>query len=167
MEQQQFSIDQLKDAIELAIYQYWQEEIFSEYKAVREFQPNLHNATIKRFQDYDYQLSDIQRKQVAFHSSQHYITRSISSGRVSEYSNMGLIKHESSKKARYLPIRNLFSRSQSAIQALKPCFMMSPMSVAQYLEAGKFEFDVIIMDEASQILPKECIFFHRCHIVIF
>lgn len=45
--------------------------------------------------------------------------------------------------------------------------MMSPMSVAQYLEAGKFEFDVIIMDEASQILPKECIFFHRCHIVIF
>ena len=34
---------------------------------------------------------------------------------------------------------------------------MSPMSVAQYLEAGKHEFDIIVMDEASQIRPEEAL----------
>ena len=39
----------------------------------------------------------------------------------------------------------------------KPCFMMSPLSVAQYLEPGRFQFDIVIMDEASQILPENAI----------
>jgi very-short-patch-repair endonuclease len=34
---------------------------------------------------------------------------------------------------------------------------MSPISVAQYLEPGKFEFDIVIMDEASQIKPQDAI----------
>ena len=41
--------------------------------------------------------------------------------------------------------------------ALKPCFMMSPMSVAQYLRPGQFEFDLLVMDEASQIKPEDSI----------
>lgn len=40
---------------------------------------------------------------------------------------------------------------------LKPCFLMSPMSVAQYLQPGKFHFDLIIMDEASQIRPEDAL----------
>ena len=44
-----------------------------------------------------------------------------------------------------------------AIKALKPVFMMSPMSVAQFLEPGQHEFDVVIMDEASQIQPHEAL----------
>ncbi len=43
------------------------------------------------------------------------------------------------------------------MQALKPCWMMSPMSVAQYLEPGKPDFDLVIMDEASQIRPEEAL----------
>jgi len=35
--------------------------------------------------------------------------------------------------------------------------MMSPMSVAQYLKPGLFDFDLVIMDEASQILPEDAI----------
>lgn len=35
--------------------------------------------------------------------------------------------------------------------------MMSPMSVAQYLIPGKFNFDLVVMDEASQIRPEEAL----------
>ena len=35
--------------------------------------------------------------------------------------------------------------------------MMSPMSVAQYLEPGKVRFDLVIMDEASQIRPEDAL----------
>jgi superfamily I DNA and/or RNA helicase len=44
-----------------------------------------------------------------------------------------------------------------AIQALKPVMMMSPLSVAQFLIPGKQKFDLLVMDEASQIQPVDAI----------
>ena len=41
--------------------------------------------------------------------------------------------------------------------ALKPCFMMSPLSVAQYLEPGRLVFDLVVMDEASQLKPEDAL----------
>jgi hypothetical protein len=41
-----------------------------------------------------------------------------------------------------------------AIGAIKPCFMMSPLTVAQLLDASNSRFDLVIFDEASQ-LPQE------------
>lgn len=44
-----------------------------------------------------------------------------------------------------------------AIQAIKPVFMMSPLSVAQYLDADAIGFDMMVMDEASQIEPVDAL----------
>ena len=68
---------------------------------------------------------------------------------------MGLIYHEITKKKRHVPIRQLVGRAGCALQVLKPCFMMGPLSVAQYLAPGDLEFDLIVMDEASQVKPEE------------
>ena len=35
--------------------------------------------------------------------------------------------------------------------------MMGPLSVAQYLAPGVLDFDLVIMDEASQIRPEDAI----------
>jgi len=35
--------------------------------------------------------------------------------------------------------------------------MMSPLSVAQYLEPGRLVFDLVVMDEASQLKPEEAL----------
>ena len=48
-------------------------------------------------------------------------------------------------------------RAGKAIQELKPCFMMGPQAVAQFLEPGRFHFDIIVMDEASQLRPEQAI----------
>jgi hypothetical protein len=77
--------------------------------------------------------------------------------RASERTEMQLLRHELGKQRRHLPIRQLIKRAGRAIQALKPCFMMGPMSVAQYLEQGAVEFDTVIMDEASQLRPEEAL----------
>lgn len=42
----------------------------------------------------------------------------------------------------------------TAIRAIKPYFMMSPLTVAQYLDGSTPSFDLVIFDEASQ-LPTE------------
>jgi superfamily I DNA and/or RNA helicase len=56
-----------------------------------------------------------------------------------------------------LPIRQLLQRPGSALVALKPCFMMGPMSVAQYLAPGRIAFDLVVMDEAPQIKPQDAL----------
>jgi hypothetical protein len=66
-----------------------------------------------------------------------------------------LLKHEMQKQRRHLPLRELLSRAGTAVQAVKPVFMMSPLSVAQYLEPGVLEFDMLLIDEASQVRPVE------------
>ena len=40
--------------------------------------------------------------------------------------------------------------------ALKPCWAMSPLMVSQVLPAARL-FDVVIFDEASQIVPADAI----------
>jgi hypothetical protein len=54
-----------------------------------------------------------------------------------------------------VPLRELLRRAGQSIKELKPCWMMSPMSVAQFLEPAGLNFDLVIMDEASQIRPEE------------
>ena len=99
----------------------------------------------------------MQRKQIASNAATVDVPQGIAYGRVSDLTEYSLIAKESLKKMRHIPIRSLLERAPNAIQALKPCFMMSPMSVAQYLKPGLFDFDLVIMDEASQILPEDAI----------
>lgn len=145
--------DKIETAIELAIFHQLQQQIFAENEFVREFNSAMHQAKIERFKNYDKNLMELQRKQIAYQAKQS-VPMGIGTGLVGNFSELSLIQHEYSKRSRHIPIRRLFTRSAKAIQALKPCLMMSPMSVAQYLQAGSFEFDVVIMDEASQILPE-------------
>lgn len=70
---------------------------------------------------------------------------------------IALLKHELAKKKRYKPIRRLFSEMPNLLLTLAPCLMMSPLSASQFLSGGDFEFDTIIYDEASQILPEDAI----------
>lgn len=68
----------------------------------------------------------------------------------------GVIQTEANKKSRHRPIRKLLDETGSVAQLLKPCFMMSPLSVSQYLPAT-LEFDVVIFDEASQVRPADAL----------
>lgn len=66
-------------------------------------------------------------------------------------SELGILRREAEKKTRHLAVRRLLESARSQVQRLKPCFLMSPSSVAQYLAPGAFDFDVVVFDEASQI----------------
>ncbi|WP_217433665.1 DUF3320 domain-containing protein [Caulobacter sp. S45] len=68
-----------------------------------------------------------------------------------------VLKSEIAKKKGHLPIRKLMEGAAPAVQALKPVFMMSPLSVAQFLPPGALNFDLLVMDEASQIQPVDAL----------
>lgn len=68
---------------------------------------------------------------------------------------MGILLRELVKKSRHLPIRKLMREAGNAIQAIKPVFMMSPLSIANYLAPDSINFDLVIFDEASQVKPVD------------
>ena len=70
---------------------------------------------------------------------------------------MGIIRAEIGKKRRHLPIRKLLERAATAVQKIKPVFLMSPLSVAQFLPPGRTEFDLLVIDEASQVPPEDAL----------
>jgi transcription elongation GreA/GreB family factor/very-short-patch-repair endonuclease len=81
----------------------------------------------------------------------------VGSGKKSSWTNMALIENEISKKQRFISVRELTQRAGRALSELKPCWMMSPLAVAQYVPKGVLEFDLCIIDEASQMPPESAI----------
>lgn len=68
----------------------------------------------------------------------------------------GVIQREGMKQRRHMPIRTLLETAGPIAQALKPCFMMTPLTVSQFLPPG-FRFDIVIFDEASQVRPSDAV----------
>jgi very-short-patch-repair endonuclease len=66
------------------------------------------------------------------------------------------VRHQARLKRGHLPVRELISRAPDVVGALKPCWVMSPLAVAETLPPGN-HFDVVMFDEASQILPADAI----------
>ena len=147
----------LKDLINLIIFNKISAEILQENEYLYDFSGLEQTAIREKFQQYDRKILKLEREKIAYNASRNKPIRGNASGKVSNYTETSLIQHEANKKTRHIALRNLLNRSGESIQALKPCFMMSPMSVAQYLKPGDFDFDIVIMDEASQIRPEEAL----------
>jgi very-short-patch-repair endonuclease len=68
-----------------------------------------------------------------------------------------LLQRECAKKSRHLSFRTLLDRASVAVTATCPCVLASPLSVSQLLPARSDLFDVVIFDEASQVLPEDAV----------
>ncbi|MCT4657214.1 MAG: DUF4011 domain-containing protein [Cohaesibacter sp.] len=89
--------------------------------------------------------------------SSSYPPAGVGSGRKSTWTELSLIYNEINKSRRYVPVRDLTRRAGRALLELKPCWMMSPLAVAQYIQQGALEFDLVIIDEASQMTPENAV----------
>ena len=109
--------------------------------------------TIHEFRQLDQQRIDLARAEIA---SSHFecLTRPRP---LDFYEEVNILRHEMQKKRRQIPLRQLIAKCGHAIQAVKPVFMMSPLSVSQFLEPGGLEFDMLLIDEASQVRPVEAL----------
>ena len=69
------------------------------------------------------------------------------------------LSKEANKKTKHAPLRRLLETMPRLVAALKPCLLMSPLSVSQFLPAaqGVMDFDLVVFDEASQILPEDAL----------
>ena len=72
-------------------------------------------------------------------------------------SEIGLLNRNISNGGRGLSLRDLFDQIPKLMPRLCPCMLMSPMSVAQYLDLFQEKFDLVVFDEASQMPTCEAV----------
>lgn len=116
------------------------------------FDGEIQGRRVREFADLDHQRIRLAASEVAL--AHHKNVPPLGGGAAGP---LKVLKGEMARKRGHMPIRQLMEKAAPPIQALKPVFMMSPLSVAQFLPPGKLTFDLLVMDEASQIQPVDAL----------
>jgi very-short-patch-repair endonuclease len=144
-------------AVEAAFYRSAAEKLMREHPVLAHHAGNTHEQVRARFQNLDREILELNRQMIAAKLQ----TRPVPPGRrapsVRDYTEHEMLAHQTGLQQPRIALRRLFTNAGSAIRAYTPCLMMSPMSVAQYLESGKHHFDLLVIDEASQMKPEDAL----------
>lgn len=148
------TVDDIQDAFERGFYIQWLNMQLDNVPAVQAFRRRIHEQRSERFVKLDVKQYEIARRTIRERIISTYpnLNRIARAG-----SELGILRHEMEKKRRIMPLRRLFQSIPTLLLTLKPCLMMSPLSVAYFLDAEKYQFDMVIFDEASQIFPQDAI----------
>ena len=139
---------QVPQVIERALLQEWAEHHLRTDPALAAVRAADRDALVREYQELDKAL---------IAAATGDIIRACNARRPrSDAGESALIRREAEKKAEHMPVRVLIEQARHVAQAIKPCFMMSPLAVSQYLPAD-LHFDMVIFDEASQVSPADAI----------
>ena len=129
--------------------------LFVENHELATFIGELHENRIREFKDLDKKILVLNRKRI-FHKLNNNIPQIFGA---TENPQAKVLAGEFTRKSGHLPVRKLLEKAGGMIKQIKPCFMMSPLSVAQYLDPTneELQFDVVIFDEASQVKPEDAL----------
>ena len=145
---------QLLDYFYKSIYQGLVERIFDEDPVLKNFRGKAHEQLISEFQRLDRRFVELSSSRVIRKANELRPQGLILQAPDSEIT---ILQREAVKKRKHLPIRDLFDRIPNLLRRLKPCLMMSPISVSQFLIPEKLHFDLVIFDEASQIYTEDAV----------
>lgn len=145
-------------AFEYVFYRTLSRGLMSTHRELARFSGPVHERLRSEFAELDKELIALNGEMYASKvDSAKKLFPGVSAGRAGDLTEMALLTKETKKQKRHVPIRQLLKRAGKSLQELKPCFMMGPLSVAQYLEQGHLKFDLVVMDEASQLRPEDAL----------
>ncbi len=110
--------------------------------------------SIKKFCDLDEQFADLTKRELVAKLSAEVPAVSANAADSSE---IGILLKTIKNKGRMMPIRKLFDSIPNLLPRMCPCMLMSPISVAQYIDPSFPKFDLVIFDEASQLPTSEAV----------
>ncbi|MDR0610209.1 MAG: DUF4011 domain-containing protein [Planctomycetaceae bacterium] len=147
--------ESLKTAFIVRFYRDWLTQAYMDHPVLSQFDIDEQTRLIARFRESDKKFIRNSKNRL------RQILLNDSSRNPSEFapasSDEGILRAEFNKKRKLMSVRQLFSRIHSLIIRIKPCLMMSPLTVSTYLANVPHKFDLIIFDEASQIRPHDAI----------
>ncbi len=158
LERKRIKPDELPDAYAYCTYSTITREAFRNNPQLGRFTGLKHNQIRDEFKRLDKEIIALRGKAIGYECARKASPPPGRNGaRVDDRTEMVLLNYLMPQQRPRMPVRKILTRAGGSIQALKPCFMMGPQAVAQYLAPGIIKFDLVIMDEASQLKPEEAI----------
>jgi hypothetical protein len=158
LERKRIKPDELSDAYAYCTYSTITREAFRNIPQLGRFTGLKHNQIREEFKRLDKEIIALRGKSIGYECARKASPPPGRNGaRVDDRTEMVLLNYLMPQQRPRMPVRKILTRAGGSVQALKPCFMMGPQAVAQYLAPGVIKFDLVIMDEASQLKPEEAI----------
>jgi very-short-patch-repair endonuclease len=143
-----------KDSFLRRFYLLLTERMLSDRPALQKFRGSLQAETLHRFRELDIKAIESASYEIR---NRLYENKPQASWIQAGTAETSILRKEFNKKRRIMPLRRLFQEIPNLIQSLKPCLMMSPLTVCQLLNPHLYQFDLVLFDEASQIPPEYAI----------
>ncbi len=158
MESGKVSPDHLPNTFGYRFYSSIAARLFRSYPTLEQFAGTTHETIRAEFAILDHDIIKLRGLECAHKTAQKCFPPQGTGGtRVDDKTELSLLNYLLPQIRPRMSIRKMMRQAGRAIQAFKPCFMMGPQAVAQFLEPGAVKFDIVIMDEASQLKPEEAL----------
>jgi hypothetical protein len=151
--EQRISAADLGYVFRKSVYQEWINNLYNEDQKLGRFRRENHEQLIADFRELDQGLIHLTSSMV-IEAANGRKPKDILVQAADTEANI-LLK-EAAKKRRLMPIRTLIQKIPNLLVKLKPCLLMSPISVSQFLQSNT-KFDLVLFDEASQLVPEDAI----------
>jgi very-short-patch-repair endonuclease len=145
--------DKINDAFSKCFYRSWLDAVEPRFPAINEFRRMRQDNTVKMFADLDLGHFDIAKGILI----SRLVSRLPNFDAFSSNGELAILNREMKKKRKLMPTRLLIESLPKLLPSIKPCMMMSPLSVSTYLGRSSYEFDTVIFDEASQVFTEDAI----------
>lgn len=148
------SSDEILPVFIKCFYRSWLDEVSPRFPTIYSFRRERQDSRITQFKELDKSHMEISKATLQaklISRLPNFDTFSANSGEIA------LLRREMSKQRKLMPTRKLISEIPNLLPLLKPCILMSPLSVSTYLGSSAYEFDTVIFDEASQIRTEDAI----------
>ncbi|MEE0999586.1 MAG: AAA domain-containing protein, partial [Treponemataceae bacterium] len=152
IEENAISHKNILPVFEKRFFRLWIDLVIKDFPEVENFRINKQETLIEDFCNLDKKLFLINKGRI-----KAKLINDLPSLDSFTTGEVNILKKELGKQRKIMPIRQLFSQIPNLLTTLKPCLMMSPLTVSQFLESELYTFDTVIFDEASQVKTENAL----------
>ena len=146
--------NQLKDSFYKGFYHAVIDYIIAQEPNLELFKGKLFNDVILKYKELADDFSKITQKELYAKLAANIPSFTIEAAQNSE---VGILQRNIRNNGRGTSLRSLFDQIPTLLSRMCPCMLMSPISVAQYINPYADKFDLIVFDEASQMPTYEAV----------
>ena len=150
----QLTAKQTTDAFFKGLYHQWAMQTVDSDESLRMFNGLIFEELIQKYKQLTADFQELTKKELYCRLASRIPSLTIEAAASSE---MGILKRNITNGGRGTSIRKLIDQIPTLLPKLCPCMLMSPISVAQYIDLDTDKFDIVIFDEASQMPTSEAV----------
>ena len=154
IERDGMSPDAASDALQKSIYHILTMDIVDKDPSLAKFNGLIFEEMVDKYKKETYTFQNLSKHELYCRLAAQIPSQTIAATANSE---MGILKRNINNGGRGTSIRKIIDQIPTLMPKLCPCMLMSPISVAQYVDMNADKFDLVIFDEASQMPTSEAV----------